>query len=246
MPIPSDIPLTTIDGKAETLGAFDGKALLIVNVASKCGFTPQYEGLEALHQRFRDRGFAVLGFPCDQFGHQEPGDERDRQFLHADLRRELPDVRQGRGQRRRRASVVPALKSQRRACSGPKRSSGTSPSSCSTETTTSCAATPRPTSRKKWGSTSRRRCNGLCAAAANRGLNFGAGRPDGWLRSGAKVDGLALRDQRGGPEGGSPWVASNPPVSRSEMSRRDFGISSDHIAAEGGQSLASYGNRPGR
>ena len=77
MPIPSDIPLTTIDGNAETLGAYDGKALLIVNVASKCAFTPQYEGLEALHQRFRDRGFAVLGFPCDQFGHQEPGDEQE-------------------------------------------------------------------------------------------------------------------------------------------------------------------------
>jgi glutathione peroxidase len=77
MPIPSDIPLNTIDGKDETLGAFDGKALLIVNVASKCGFTPQYQGLEALHKRFRDRGFAVLGFPCDQFGHQEPGDEKE-------------------------------------------------------------------------------------------------------------------------------------------------------------------------
>ena len=77
MPVPSDIPLTTIDGKAETLGAFDGKALLIVNVASKCAFTPQYEALEALHQRFRNRGFAVLGFPCDQFGHQEPGDDQE-------------------------------------------------------------------------------------------------------------------------------------------------------------------------
>ncbi len=77
MPISSDILLTTIDGKAETLGAFDGEALLIVNVASKCAFTPQYEALEALHQRFRNRGFAVLGFPCDQFGHQEPGDEHE-------------------------------------------------------------------------------------------------------------------------------------------------------------------------
>jgi glutathione peroxidase len=75
MPLPSDIPLKTIDGRSETLGAFDGKALLIVNVASKCGFTPQYRGLEELHRRFRDRGFEVLGFPCDQFGHQEPGDE---------------------------------------------------------------------------------------------------------------------------------------------------------------------------
>ena len=77
MSLPSDIPLRTIDGKAETLRAFDGMALLIVNVASKCGFTPQYAGLEALHKRFRDRGFAVLGFPCDQFGHQEPGDEAE-------------------------------------------------------------------------------------------------------------------------------------------------------------------------
>jgi glutathione peroxidase len=75
MPLPADIALTTIDGKPAALGDFDGKALLIVNVASKCGFTPQYEGLEALHRRFRARGFAVLGFPCDQFGHQEPGDE---------------------------------------------------------------------------------------------------------------------------------------------------------------------------
>ncbi len=77
MSISSDISLKTIDGKAETLGAFDGKALLIVNVASKCGFTGQYAGLEALHKRFRDRGFEVLGFPCDQFGHQEPGDETE-------------------------------------------------------------------------------------------------------------------------------------------------------------------------
>jgi glutathione peroxidase len=79
MPLSSDIPLTAIDGKAMTLGDFAEKALLIVNVASRCGFTPQYEGLEALHRRFRERGFAVLGFPCDQFGHQEPGDERSIQ-----------------------------------------------------------------------------------------------------------------------------------------------------------------------
>ncbi len=77
MPLRADIPLQTIDGKAATLSDFGGKALLIVNVASKCGFTPQYAGLEALHRRFRGRGFAVLGFPCDQFGHQEPGDEAE-------------------------------------------------------------------------------------------------------------------------------------------------------------------------
>ena len=70
-----DLSATTIDGQQQPLEAYRGKALLVVNVASKCGFTPQYAGLEALHQRFRGRGFAVLGFPCDQFGHQEPGDE---------------------------------------------------------------------------------------------------------------------------------------------------------------------------
>jgi glutathione peroxidase len=75
MPLSPDIPLKTIDGEARALNDFAGQALLIVNVASQCGFTPQYAGLEALHRRFRERGFAVLGFPCDQFGHQEPDDE---------------------------------------------------------------------------------------------------------------------------------------------------------------------------
>ncbi len=61
------------------LRQYEGKVLLIVNTASKCGFTPQYEGLEALHRELAPRGFAVLGFPCNQFGAQEPGDaEPDR------------------------------------------------------------------------------------------------------------------------------------------------------------------------
>ena len=75
MSLSPDTRFKTIDGDARTLDDFAGQALLIVNVASQCGFTPQYAGLEALHRRFRARGFAVLGFPCDQFGHQEPGDE---------------------------------------------------------------------------------------------------------------------------------------------------------------------------
>lgn len=70
----TDIPVTCADGSSGTLADHAGKVLLIVNVASKCGFTPQYEGLEALHRRYADRGFAVLGFPCNQFGAQEPGD----------------------------------------------------------------------------------------------------------------------------------------------------------------------------
>ena len=69
-----DIPLTTIDGGITTLEPFRGKALLIVNVASRCGFTPQYEGLETLYRRHKD-DLVVLGFPCNQFGGQEPGGE---------------------------------------------------------------------------------------------------------------------------------------------------------------------------
>ncbi len=69
-----DFTATDIDGRERALREFEGRALLIVNVASKCGFTPQYTGLEALWRKHRDHGFAVLGFPCDQFGHQEPGD----------------------------------------------------------------------------------------------------------------------------------------------------------------------------
>lgn len=68
------IPVRTPDGAETTLADHAGEVLLIVNTASKCGFTPQYAGLEELHRRYRDRGFAVLGFPCNQFGAQEPGD----------------------------------------------------------------------------------------------------------------------------------------------------------------------------
>ncbi|OEC36574.1 glutathione peroxidase [Pseudomonas cuatrocienegasensis] len=70
-----DIPLTTIKGEQTTLADFAGKAVLVVNTASKCGFTPQYKGLESLWQQYKDRGLVVLGFPCNQFGKQEPGNE---------------------------------------------------------------------------------------------------------------------------------------------------------------------------
>lgn len=69
----SDIPLKTLDGKDASLGDLKGKAVLVVNVASKCGLTPQYEGLEKLHEQYADRGFSVVGFPCNQFKGQEPG-----------------------------------------------------------------------------------------------------------------------------------------------------------------------------
>lgn len=74
MPVLSDLPVTTLDGRATTFGELTaGRAALVVNVASRCGLTPQYETLEKLHERLAPRGFTVLGFPCNQFAGQEPG-----------------------------------------------------------------------------------------------------------------------------------------------------------------------------
>jgi len=72
-----DISVKRLDGSDASLAEYRGKTLLIVNVASRCGFTPQYAGLEALYRKHRDRGFEVLGFPCNQFGAQEPGSEAE-------------------------------------------------------------------------------------------------------------------------------------------------------------------------
>jgi glutathione peroxidase len=72
-----DFEVTTIAGERLRLDAYRGQVLLIVNVASQCGFTPQYAGLEAIYRKYSSQGFAVLGFPCDQFGHQEPGNETE-------------------------------------------------------------------------------------------------------------------------------------------------------------------------
>ncbi len=72
-----DFTMKTIDGKEQSLGDYRGKALLVVNVASKCGLTPQYEALQALHAEYAPRGFAVLGFPCNQFAGQEPGSDAE-------------------------------------------------------------------------------------------------------------------------------------------------------------------------
>jgi len=70
---PYDLEMKRLDGTPESLGQHRGDVLLLVNVASKCGLTPQYEGLVALHRKYQDQGFSVLGFPCNQFGEQEPG-----------------------------------------------------------------------------------------------------------------------------------------------------------------------------
>ena len=71
------IPVKASDGSTTDLSSHQGEVMLIVNVASKCGFTPQYEGLEALQRQYREKGFTVLGFPCNQFGAQEPGDAEE-------------------------------------------------------------------------------------------------------------------------------------------------------------------------
>ncbi len=76
-----DITVTTIDGEQTNLSFHQGHPMLIVNVASQCGFTKQYAGLEALYKKYKDKGFSVLGFPCNQFGAQEPGSEAEvKQF----------------------------------------------------------------------------------------------------------------------------------------------------------------------
>jgi glutathione peroxidase len=72
-----DFDATTLDGKPATLKDYIGRVALIVNTASKCGFTPQYAGLEKMYEQYKDRGFVVLGFPCNQFGSQEPGSESE-------------------------------------------------------------------------------------------------------------------------------------------------------------------------
>jgi glutathione peroxidase len=81
----------TADGGAQPLADFRGKVVLVVNVASRCGFTPQYEGLQALHAAYRDRGFTVLGFPCNQFAGQEPGSDAEiQQFCRTSYDVEFP------------------------------------------------------------------------------------------------------------------------------------------------------------
>ena len=103
-----DFTATAPDGSEVALRDYAGKVLLIVNVASKCGLTPQYEGLESLYRADRDRGLEILGFPCNQFKEQEPGTDAEIQdFCHDHLRRYLPRVYEDRGQRARRRPALP-------------------------------------------------------------------------------------------------------------------------------------------
>ena len=86
-----DIPLKAIDGKTTTLAPYHGKVMLIVNVASRCGFTPQYTELESMYREHQHRGLVVLGFPCDQFMHQEPrGNKEIKEFAESCFRVTFP------------------------------------------------------------------------------------------------------------------------------------------------------------
>ncbi|MHB1212692.1 MAG: glutathione peroxidase [Candidatus Nanopelagicales bacterium] len=86
-----DLSFTDNRGREVALSQFEGRPILVVNTASKCGFTPQYDGLQKLHEEFKDRGLVVLGFPCDQFGHQEPGaDEQIDEFCRVNFGIDFP------------------------------------------------------------------------------------------------------------------------------------------------------------
>lgn len=129
-----DFSATAIDGSDIDLSQYEGKAVLVVNTAPKCGFTPQYDGLEELYQRYADDGLVVLGFPCDQFGHQEPGDEDEiQEFCKVRFGVSFPLFSRWRSTAR--APIRSTAGSARRSpgCSA-TASSGTSPSSSSPPT----------------------------------------------------------------------------------------------------------------
>ena len=136
------IPLKTIDGHDSTLGAFAGKVRLVVNVASRCGLTPQYAALEAVYERYRERGFEVLGFPANEFGSQEPGaDTEIKEFCASTYQVSFPMfskiVVKGADQHPLYATLTAAR---------PLRFS-TSQMPATTATTTAAIATLKPTSR---------------------------------------------------------------------------------------------------
>ena len=145
-----DFTAKTIDGKDQSLRQYAGKVALVVNVASQCGLTPHYGGLEELYESYKDRGLVVLGFPCNQFGGQEPGTEGEiKTFCETKFGVTFPmfakiDVT-GRDAIR---STRSSLRSRRRP-TVPGTSDGTSPSSSSTGTARSWAASRRPPRRSR-------------------------------------------------------------------------------------------------
>ena len=143
----ADQPIRTLSGEPTTLAEHAGKALLVVNVASKCGLTPHYEGLQRVHERYADAGFTVLGFPCNQFGGQEPGTHEEiAELCSTTLLGDLPGLRED---RRQRSPAPPDLRhadrGRRTPRAPPARCSGTSRSSSSHPTARSSRRFRPPT-----------------------------------------------------------------------------------------------------
>ena len=164
-----DFEATSITGQAVPLSDYRGTVLLIVNTASACGFTPQYAGLQALHEQYGERGLVVLGFPCNQFGSQEKGSESEiASFCDLNFGVRFPlmgkiDVNG--------ANAHPLY---RRACSAPRPSSGTSPNSSSAVTVRSSAAMRRRMRRPSCPRTSRPRWRfDALTAPVHRGFTQG-------------------------------------------------------------------------
>ena len=190
---------TTSGASRSSSTATRARCMLIVNTASKCGFTPQYKGLERSTQIPRIKGLEVLGFPCNQFGEQEPGSEKEiATFCEVNYGVTFPmfskvDVNGERG-----AAVQVAEEGKSRGCSAPRRSSGTSRSSWSTARATSSRATRRTTRRNRSSATSRKRCDAPRAPRWSRGGGTGALCAAGAARSrtGTRCCGLRFLSRR--------------------------------------------------
>ena len=108
MPAVLNFKMKTLDGKDVDLSQYQGKVVLFVNVASKCGYTPQYKGLQALYEKYGDEGLVVVGVPANEFGKQEPGTDAEiAKFCDVEVRRQVPDAVQGGRQGRRHLPAVP-------------------------------------------------------------------------------------------------------------------------------------------
>ena len=157
MTVVYDFAADGLDGRKISLNEFAGKVLLIVNTASHCGFTPQYEGLQQLHTSLSPRGFAVLGFPCNQFGKQEPGDAGAiADFCESNYHVTFPLFAKIEVNGDGAHPLYRFLKAQCPGLMGSQRSSGTSPSSWSTAPGTRSRVMPRPRRRKRLPPISRR------------------------------------------------------------------------------------------
>lgn len=145
-----DVEAKQLNGEPVTLDQFKGKALLIVNTASKCGFTPQYQALEAVYRKFKDRGLQILGFPCNQFGKQEPGDAQEiANFCSTRYEVSFPMFEKIEVNGDGAHPLYRLLKSAAPGCSAARPSSGISPSSWSAATARSSNAMRRRLSPRK-------------------------------------------------------------------------------------------------